>query len=66
MKILNLFLPSPSKMFNAVVEGLPVMSYCRVCRLKGNRICCVCKKRGRLLPKEVMKEYVNEVLCNRH
>lgn len=66
MRILNLFLQSPSRMFIAVVSELPVVSYCRVCRLKGNRVCCVCKKRGRLLPKEVLKEYANEVLCNRH
>lgn len=66
MRILNLFLQSPSKMFIAVVNGLPVVSYCMVCRLKGNILCCVCKKRGKLLPKEVLKEYENEVLCNRY
>lgn len=66
MRILNLFLQSPSKMFIAVVDGWPVVSYCMVCRLKGHRLCCVCKKRGRLLPKEVLKEYENEVLCNRY
>ena len=64
MRIVDLFLISPSRMLIVCVSDPLAVDYCKICKLRGRKLCCLCKKRKKLVPEEFMEKYVNEVLCN--